>query len=448
LQKAELLFPLCSAILDSMPVAHIITRSADESRELAAKLRARGYSVQLVAPEQVPDTAADIEITLEECTPEEALEKASSVFDADDFGAKDLCVFIAPGAIVGPRPIAEIPLIPQEDSAPCETPVSLPMISSSARNELRLMPSDELAGKTPAHEKIVREQAQAAEPRHPEPPRNPSEVYVYQDAVLSPLERVHFPLFRWARLSLRVPRRPSFRVPSWSLPHFSLPRFSWRVPRPNLHFPRFSLRLPRWWRRVPRITVRIPRPKLRVPQFELRSWRGTVPARPVAAQRPPLPVRLQARRSSAVFWDTTVGFGILAVCGLLVAGLMHRPASMPADVVERSPRTEQRVRFAPSKTISKTPPAQVTPKSAVAASQGPQAAVQQQKLLPTAATVKPAPAVSKSALMARSKPAPVVRRHRSAKRDADYVAEDVVVHYGKKPSLPPAPPPAVKSDLQ
>ena len=393
-----------------MPVARIITRSADESRELAAELRARGYSVQLVAPERVPDTAADIEITLEECTPEEALEKASSVFDADDFDAKDLCVFIAPGAI-GPRAIAEIPWIPQEDSAPCETLVSLPMISSRAHNELYLMPSDELAGKTPEPEKIVPEQAQATEASQPEPPRNPSEAYVYQDAVLSPLQRLHLPRLR--------------------------------VPRPNLHFPQFSLRLPRWWR-LPRLSVRIPRAKLRVPQFGLRPWRGTVPGGPVAAPRLPLPVRLQARRSSAVFWDSAVGFGILAVCGVLVAGLMHRPAPMPVDLLDRSQRTQQRVPFAPFQTTSKTAPAQVTPNSAVAARQRPQAAVQQQKLLPKAATGKPAPAVSKSALIARSKPARVVRRHRSANADADYVAEDVVVHYGKKPSPPPSP--TVKSD--
>jgi hypothetical protein len=439
-----------------MPLARIITRSPEESRELAAKLRARGYSVEIVSPEQVPETVADVEVTLEECTPEEALIKAGLVFDVKDFEVKDLCVFIAPGAIAGPRPIAEIPFIapPQQDSAPLENLVSLPNIASSARNETqRSLRNDESARRT-GEEKVGRDDEQAEKPVSLEPSRNTSEVYVYQDAVLSPLQRLRLPPLRlpglrMPRVSWRIPR-PSFRLPRWSLPHFSWPRLSLRLPRLKLPLPRLSFRLPQRSLRVPRINVCIPRPSFRMPQFLLTRGHGTILARALQARRPRLPIRLRLPRSSAAFWDSAVAFGILAVSGLLVAGLVHRPAAMPADIVERSQRTEQQVPFAAIKPVSRAVPAQVVPpraKSTGTPVQAPQVAAQKEKLPPEQRMVKPAPAVSQSALISRSKVASTVRRRRSASAEGDYVAEDVVVHYGKKASPRSAPAPVVRSDL-
>jgi hypothetical protein len=436
-----------------MPLARIITRSPEESRELAAKLRARGYSVEMVSPEQIPETAADVEVTLEECTPEEALIKAGLVFDVKDFEVKDLCVFIAPGAIAGPRPIAEIPFIapPQQDSAPLENLVSLPNISSSAHNEIQR--SVRSAVRRIGEEKVGREDEQAAKPVSPEPSRSASGVYVYQDAVLSPLQRLRLPQLRLPglrlpRVSLRIPR-PSFRLPRWSLPHFSWPRLSLRLPRLRLRLPRLSFRLPHWSLRVRRINVAIPRPSFRMPQFLLNRGHSAILAPAVQARRPRLPIRLRLPRSSAAFWDSAVAFGILAVSVLLVAGLVHRPAAMPADIVERSQRTEQRVPFAAIKPVSRAVPAQVVPpraKSTGAPRQAPQVAVQKEKLPPKTQIAKPAPAVSKSALISRSKVTSTVRRRRSTSAEGDYVAEDVVVHYGKKANPRSAPAPIVRSE--
>src|SRR5438105_15025593 len=90
-----------------MPLARIITRSVGESEELARELRARGYTVETVSPEQISEIPADLEIKLQECSPEEALIKAAGLVP----DSNDLCVFIAPGVLSDSRPSAEIALI-------------------------------------------------------------------------------------------------------------------------------------------------------------------------------------------------------------------------------------------------------------------------------------------------------------------------------------------------
>ena len=91
-----------------MPLARIITRSTEESQEVAAQLRARGFEVEMALPGNVPIRPADLELRVEECAPEEALRRAGALS-----GSEDLCVFIAPGAIAGLRPIAVIPFLPE-----------------------------------------------------------------------------------------------------------------------------------------------------------------------------------------------------------------------------------------------------------------------------------------------------------------------------------------------
>ena len=91
-----------------MPLARIITRSTEESQEVAAQLRARGFEVEMALPGNVPARPADLELRVEECAPEEALRRAGALS-----GSEDLCVYIAPGAIAGLRPIAVIPFLPE-----------------------------------------------------------------------------------------------------------------------------------------------------------------------------------------------------------------------------------------------------------------------------------------------------------------------------------------------
>lgn len=79
-----------------MPLARIITRALQESQELAAELRGRGYEVEIVSPSEVCASPADLELQVEDCSPEEALIRAGVLPDRDD-----MSVFIAPGAISG-----------------------------------------------------------------------------------------------------------------------------------------------------------------------------------------------------------------------------------------------------------------------------------------------------------------------------------------------------------
>jgi len=97
-----------------MALARIITRFPEEAHELVENLRSRGFEVQTEAPGKTSPQPADLEITVEECDAEEALQRATSV--------KDACAFVMPGAITGGlQPIAAIPFIPQANVEESET---------------------------------------------------------------------------------------------------------------------------------------------------------------------------------------------------------------------------------------------------------------------------------------------------------------------------------------
>jgi hypothetical protein len=97
-----------------MPLARIITDSVDDSLELTMQLRARGFLVETVSPDQIPSTPADLEVRLEECSPEDVLSKAAEVTENED-----LWVFVAPGALdERARPIRTIPLLPHAFDVP------------------------------------------------------------------------------------------------------------------------------------------------------------------------------------------------------------------------------------------------------------------------------------------------------------------------------------------
>jgi len=97
-----------------MALARIITRFPEEAHELVESLRSRGFEVQTESPGKTSPQPADLEITIEECDAEEALQRATSVQDA--------CAFVMPGAITGGvQPITAIPFIPQMNIEESET---------------------------------------------------------------------------------------------------------------------------------------------------------------------------------------------------------------------------------------------------------------------------------------------------------------------------------------
>src|SRR5437870_2055083 len=97
-----------------MALLRIITRFPEQSHDLAENLRSRGFEVQTESPGKISPQPADLEITIEECDAEEALQRATSVQDA--------CAFVMPGAITGGvQPITAIPFIPQMNIEESET---------------------------------------------------------------------------------------------------------------------------------------------------------------------------------------------------------------------------------------------------------------------------------------------------------------------------------------
>ncbi len=128
-----------------MALARIITRFAQDSQPLAEDLRARGFEVQTQSPEEAPSEPADLEITLEECAPAEALRRAASVAD------QDVHVFIAPGAMTeNLRPARVIPLSPKPGAfakpVPEPMPEPVPSVTQAdpqhadAANDMELRP--------------------------------------------------------------------------------------------------------------------------------------------------------------------------------------------------------------------------------------------------------------------------------------------------------------------
>lgn len=75
-----------------MALARIITRHPQEAGLVEEQLRARGYTVETVSSDQTPANAADVEIFLETCAVENALQRAAELASAADAE-----VFLTPG---------------------------------------------------------------------------------------------------------------------------------------------------------------------------------------------------------------------------------------------------------------------------------------------------------------------------------------------------------------
>jgi hypothetical protein len=78
-----------------MPVARIYASLVEESEPLCGDLLARGYDVEVVFPDAVLTTAADLELRVERCSAEQAIARVEAA------GSPSRCVFITPAK--GPR---------------------------------------------------------------------------------------------------------------------------------------------------------------------------------------------------------------------------------------------------------------------------------------------------------------------------------------------------------
>jgi hypothetical protein len=99
-----------------MAVARIVTRSPEEVGPLADQLRARGYSVEIVAPNETREGPAELEIVAEACAAAAAFDRAAELARPSDAD-----VLVAPGLC--PLPEAA----PPEAAPPSATDISEPV---------------------------------------------------------------------------------------------------------------------------------------------------------------------------------------------------------------------------------------------------------------------------------------------------------------------------------
>ena len=315
-----------------MPLARIITPCVEDSYELAAQLRARGYEVETVLSGAEPSTQpAHLEVTLEECTPEEALVRADLLP-----GREDRCVFIAPGAIAGSSVGEQISSMPEfvrrSPTTGIERVKAERLEAASYLAETRFnapaqgMGSREMAAQAEldqepwpdAPAEVVHQQESTEQPA--QQPSKEEETYVYEDAVLSPLQRIHIPrpllrffslLRSWiAEISIPCPR---FR---FRFPTLRIHRPSLRIARPSLRFPRPHLQLPSW-----RLRIRIRHSELRLPSVKSLGF--------------------SRRANSALFWNTALAFGMFAVGILFVGGFGHRRPALSQKLIDNSANARQ-----------------------------------------------------------------------------------------------------------
>jgi hypothetical protein len=78
-----------------MPVARIYASLVEESEPLCADLLARGYNVEVVFPDAMLPTVADLELRVERCSAEQAIARVEAG------GSPSRCVCVTPG--MGPR---------------------------------------------------------------------------------------------------------------------------------------------------------------------------------------------------------------------------------------------------------------------------------------------------------------------------------------------------------
>lgn len=464
-----------------MPLARIITTFTEESQEVAAQLRARGFEVEMAIPGNVPSWPADLELRVEECAPEEALRRAGALS-----GSEDLCVFIAPGAIAGLRPIAVIPFLPEllRGKAPITDSVTAsaqPETSVPELSEANISEADaEIASATAfALTEAVSGEIPSAEvvPELVDPVIDRLEIFVpelseagaeitYAEAAAAEdeaAEVVHEGFTQMADPSV-VSAQPEIFVSelheselseielaeAGAIPVASEPMkaaVAHEQLAPELHEP--ELRETRNVAAEPELL----REKIDASAIKVEASPEETAEKAQPAERFTSAVLADASATTAsfkhhvlrrserpkssspdvFFWKLATGLAALAVLVLLAGGIIHPRTPFSLDMVRRSGELQQRVPFAPGKA-----------KNSGAHSDSSQAAV---AIRPTVKTVSTrsvprsaaATSISRSAKYSAKKPL----RHRSVPPGETRVVNDEVVirHYGEKTAPPAVPTP-------
>jgi hypothetical protein len=395
-----------------MALARIITRFAEDSQPLAEDLRARGFEVQTWSPEQTPSEPADLEITLEECAPAEALKRARGAADPD------VHVFIAPGAMTeNGQPRRVVPLIPKPDVELQAVTVGDPEMEPEA--------FENIAAVTSHSDPLV--------PPEPEPAFAAASNLEAQSEALEAFRAV----------------RPE---PEPVMPQASAPVRHWPIRQP------------------------VAPPAEITGVEEQSAYQVEAPADAVLEQPQPepaqvapvqvvpfqvLPFRIASlieravshgigisgwialerlARKDKLFWRTAIGAGLATVGALLLVFSARSAPPLPAGLVQSSGNIQRQVPFANPKRSAKVRARTTTLARGLPALTNVEASIAK----PAAAVKRPAPktaegeaAESKVTLASnvKSKAQP----GSSANSEADVVAKDTVIRYGSQPAASSAP---------
>jgi len=371
-----------------MPLARIITTITEESLPLQEQLRARGFEVETASPGHSFAHAADLEISLEEMTPAQALARADEIAHADD-----LPVYISPGSISETsRPMVVVPIMPQAEAASqppvlpeatqedlefdpvafaetAETATAYAAVEAASQAETSLPPVEQIGD--PVTESVYLEQL--AEPSaESQGDVEPAEVAV----PLAPEVQQILP-----ELEAAMPD-----MEAWA--HEEGPVSDWPIWQAGAIDPIELITAP------PAPKIEPVRPE---PRQEVRRFRRNVFA------------------SDRVFWKTAAWAAMVALSALVLGATVHRFSPIPARFANSTHPTDVK----PVQNAPVADPVVVKPTAALKRT----AVHESQESSPLS---RPRPAASQK---------PQIQRRRGSSRD-NIVAEDTVVRYGAKPPAP------------
>jgi hypothetical protein len=365
-----------------MPVARLITYAAQDADELAADLRSRGFEVEIASPANIPNHSVDLVIRVEECASEQALRNAEELSKAED-----IQVFIAPGAIIESlRPMITVPLVPESEE---EVTAQVEAIAPAMPEEIvtvqqvsALVAAEDVVD-DPVEAIVLPPLVQTESAFSGVQPSAPQEVFAeLQEVVSQQLAASGAPVEE--QISAHALEAEEVYPPS-----------DWPI-----------------WQ-----------PLVDEQQEELVPVAAEVSA--VGVGKPAAGL-LRDWQNDRLFWRVAVVTSVVAIATLLLGVSAHRFSPLPRNLQNAS---DERVPF------QKVTSDSALPQTAAEVSPAPPAepAAEFKRVVARVPVVeRPSPAEHLSKHVSRSKG---VERAATRQRD-DFVAEDTVVRFGKKPSPP------------
>lgn len=382
-----------------MPLARIITTFTEESLPLQEQLRARGFEVETASPAQSFSQPADLEISLEEMTPAQALARADEIARPDD-----LPVYISPGSISETsRPMVVVPVMPEADPGLASLP---PVAQEAVAEDPEFDPVAfaETAEFGPQYAAV--EPASQAD-TNPEP----------DESVSEPVEE---PVYLEEQAESSVGNQPE--VAPVEEPVSLPPEVQQILPELEAAMPDMDA----WEREQGPVSDWPIWQAGAIDPMELITAPPTLKIEPMPVE-PPRQKVLTFRRtvfpSDRVFWKTATWAAMVALSALVLGAAVHRFSPVPARFANN---TQAAADVKPVQNAPVADPVVVKPTAALKRTAAHE---------PRHASPLPAPRQSAS-------PKPQMGRKSSGD---NLVAEDTVVRYGAKPA-PPKVQAQVKSD--